>query len=247
MSAVTTAPTGDARLLVKICGVTTAEDALGCAAAGADALGLNLWPGSPRFLPEANRAALREALESAHPRVLRVGVFVNAPAAEIAAALGSGLIHVAQLHGDEEPAAGAALAGRAWKALRLGGEGDLPQLQRYPAAHFPLLVIDAPTPAYGGSGRRIDEALAARAAALRPLLLAGGLGPDSVAGAVRRVRPAGVDVASGVESAPGRKDLGKVAAFIAAARAADAAARREDVSDAGGPPRDPASTPWSPT
>jgi phosphoribosylanthranilate isomerase len=210
-------------LFVKICGVRTVEDALACAAAGVDAIGFNLWPGSKRYLPLEEAQAIARALP---PSVQRWGVFVDPTADEVERALASGAVAVAQLHGDESPELCARFAGRAVKAVRLVDESSLAALDRYgaslrgsPAPGSPLLLVDADAPGYGGSGRRADLDLARRAAAAHRVLLAGGLTPDNLAEAVRAVRPFGVDVAGGVERAPGVKDPQRIAAFVAAARA----------------------------
>ena len=199
---------------VKICGVTLLDDALACAEAGADAIGFNFWPKSKRYLPIDRAAAIAAKLPK---NVRTVGVFVDAGAAEIERAFQSGAIATAQLHGDEPPEFCARFAGRAWKALRLRDASTLARMAEYDCE---LMLLDADTPHYGGSGQRADVSLAARAAATRRLLLAGGLTPDNVAEAIVAVNPYGVDVAGGVESAPGIKDWGKVAAFVARAKQA---------------------------
>ncbi len=215
------------RFAIKICGLTRPDEALACAAAGADAIGLNFYPKSPRFLSVEQAGEIAREMRDGARSVLLVGVFVNADVATLRAAFDGGLIDVAQLHGDEPPEAALQIACPVWKALRLGGPFDLAQVDRFARfgpGRWERLVIDAPCAGFGGSGRRIDTDLAARAVAAGagcPVILAGGLAPDNVADAIRQVRPAGIDVASGVESAPGRKDLSRVAALIAAARAAD--------------------------
>lgn len=208
--------------MIKICGVTTVPDALLCAAAGADAVGINFWPGSPRCCPLDRAAAIAAALAADFPAVLRVGVFVNASPAELGQAAAAAALQVVQLHGDEAPGWEGETGGllRRWKGLRLGGPEDLTWLERFVAPSWELCVIDAPSAGYGGSGRRLDVVLAAQAARTRPVLLAGGLAPETVGDAVRAVRPVGVDVASGVESAPGCKDPARVRAFVREARAA---------------------------
>lgn len=208
-------------MLIKVCGVTSVAEALACAAAGADAIGVNLWPRSPRSCTFGVAAEISAALGREHPGVLRVGLLVNGSDDERAAA--QALFPVLQLHGDEPPELPELVdepTGARWKGLRLGGVGDLELLARYAPPRWERCVIDAPSQGYGGSGRRLDLALAAAAARRAPVLLAGGLRPDNVAEAIAAVRPWGVDVASGVESAPGKKDLGAVAAFVQAARAA---------------------------
>jgi phosphoribosylanthranilate isomerase len=200
---------------VKICGVTTVDDALACADAGADAIGLNLWPRSKRYRPLAEAAAVARAVAG---RLERIGVFVDPTLEEVEAAFAAGAIDCAQLHGDEEGALCARLAGRYLKALRLAGAHSLDGFARY---HCPRFLVDAPFAGYGGSGVLVDEPLARaaveRAGAAR-VILAGGLTPDNVAGLVARVRPWGVDVASGVERAPGVKDPVEVRRFVAAAK-----------------------------
>jgi len=204
---------------VKICGVTSARDAIACADAGADAIGFNFWPRSPRHRP---LAAIAEAAAAVAGRVERFGVFVDPSVEEVEAAFAARAIDVAQLHGDEPPELVARFAGRVVKALRLDGAASLARLARWPGER---LLVDAPSPGYGGSGARLDEDLArsavrAAAAQGRKLILAGGLTDGNVAAIVARVRPWGVDVASGVERAPGEKVLERVRRFVAAAKSA---------------------------
>lgn len=205
-------------LLIKICGITTARDAEVAADAGADAVGVNFWSGSKRFVGD-ERAA--RAVIAAVPRgVLKVGVFVNAAPAEVAAtALRFGLDRI-QLHGDEPPGAFAGVVERARlvRAVRVRDEASFAEEARWDAAVF---LYDAFVEGYGGRGTIGPWPLIA-ARARRPFWLAGGLRPDNVAAAIRASRPDGVDVASGVETAPGRKDPALVHAFVAAARAAAA-------------------------
>lgn len=204
-------------MFVKVCGLTRAEDIAACAAAGADAIGLNLWPGSKRYVEPARAAQLaREAPAG----LLKVALFVDAPLDEVVAALTEHPFDVAQLHGDEPQDYVAALAARVgarrvWKALRLRDARSLDGLEAWAAER---VLVDADAPGKGGSGLAADRALAAEAARRRPVVLAGGLSPATVADAVRAVRPAGVDVASGVERAPGIKDPEAIAAFVRAAR-----------------------------
>lgn len=214
---------------VKICGLTNLADAEAAVEAGADLLGFIFYPKSPRYVsPEmvqAIVAALRggdNGRSASGP--LMVGVFVNTAADEIAAILDQTGLDYAQLHGDEPPATVAALNGRGFKALR-PTSADLALAQAadyaaYPGPAAPQLHIEGYSPtAYGGAGARADWSIAAQVAAAYPrLLLAGGLDPDIVHLAIRQVRPWGVDVSSGVETSPGRKDHAKLRAFIAAAR-----------------------------
>ena len=205
--------------LVKICGLTRVGDALAAAAAGAAAIGLNFWrPGRRAVTPERAREIVR-AVGARWPAVTAVAVFVDADRAEIDDTLAQSGCTIAQLHGDEPPALVAALGARAWKVLRgATAEEIVARARAYPAA--PLLV-DAPSPALPGGTGVVSpagwEAARLLAAAGRTVWLAGGLTAENVAAAVRHARPYGVDVASGVESAPGVKDPARVRAFVAAA------------------------------
>jgi phosphoribosylanthranilate isomerase len=205
---------GLARLFVKICGVTRPGDAAHAAAAGADAIGVNLWPGSRRY---ADDATARAVLAAVPPGVLKVGVFVNAPAVEVAARMQDLGLDCVQLHGDERAADFAGLdPARLIRVVRIKDESSFAAAAGWTAR---LWMYDAFVEGFGGGGQAAPWPLVARHAR-RPFLLAGGLTPDNVAAAVTATRPAGVDVASGVESAPGQKDPALVAAFVAAARAA---------------------------
>lgn len=200
---------------VKICGITSLADARTAVEAGADALGLNFWPGTRRCVTESVAAQIAEALRD---KVLLVGVFVDASEAEIARlrdTLGLGCV---QLHGDEPPALLDRFLPHAYKAVRVRGPDVVAEVARFGGEHILLdaYVKDMP----GGTGATFDWDLAARIAGQRKLTLAGGLTPDNVADAVRAVRPYCVDTASGVESAPGVKDAAKVRAFIERAKGA---------------------------
>ena len=200
--------------LIKICGVTTAEDAAMVADAGADAIGVNLWPGSKRYVTPA---AARAVLEAVPAGVLKVGVFVDAPATEMARRIEELGLDRAQLHGDELATDFAALdPARIVRVIRVRDAASFETAAGWNPA---LWLYDAFVEGFGGAGIPAPWPLIARHAR-RPFLLAGGLTPDNVAAAIRATHPDGVDVASGVESRPGVKDPAKVAAFIAAARAA---------------------------
>jgi phosphoribosylanthranilate isomerase len=201
-------------MLIKICGVTTAEDAAMAAAAGTDAIGVNLWPGSKRYVAPAAARALLGAVPAG---VLKVGVFVDASASEVARRIEELGLDRAQLHGDEAAADFAALdPARIIRVVRVRDADSFAGAARWNPA---LWLYDAFVEGFGGAGVPAPWPLIARHAR-RPFLLAGGLKPDNVAAAIRATRPDGVDVASGVEMSPGVKDPAKVAAFIAAARAA---------------------------
>jgi len=206
---------------IKICGITSVEDAVVAAAAGADALGFNFYAKSPRFLhPElANRV-----VKSTPRGVVRVGLFVNATATEVCSAFDSLRLDLIQLHGNEPPEYIAQLQGRSvLRAFRVGPEGLRPVLDYL--AHCQSLhavpqcvLLDAYAPGeFGGTGKIGDWTAAAGYAAMPevpPLVLAGGLTPANVAEAIRSVHPAAVDTASGVESSPGHKDPALVEAFV---------------------------------
>lgn len=199
---------------VKICGLTTVDDALRCIEMGVDAIGLNFWPGSPRCV-DAARA--REIVEAAGDRAAMVGVFVDLTLDRIREILRETGISWAQLHGDEPPELVAELLPNAYKAIGVKDGSAIELARSYPGEH---LLLDASVPGMpGGTGRTFDWDIASVVAEERKLTLAGGLTPDNVAEAVRVVQPFRVDVASGVESAPGLKDLVLVRRFIEAARA----------------------------
>ena len=212
------------RLFVKVCGITSSEDGLLAAEAGADAIGLVFWPGSPRAV---TLEAARRIGEAVPPFVVRVGVFVDASRDEMARAADAAGLDLLQLHGSEPPEACLGLPRRALKAVRVG-EGFAPaDALRYEGRAAGIL-LDSGAGAPGGTGRAFDWALArgVRERA-RFLVLAGGLGPDNVRAAIEAVRPDGVDASSRLESAPGRKDPAKVKAFLEVVRAAQADAGRD--------------------
>ena len=211
-----------AEFLIKICGVTSAEDAAAVADAGAGAIGVNLWPDSKRYVGDASAA--RRVLEAIPRAVLRVGVFVNATLGQVEQTMRELALDRAQLHGAETPGAFGDFPRAALiRAVRVRDEASFAEDDAWGAGVY---LYDAFVDGFGGAGVTAPWSLIARRAT-RPFLLAGGLTPDNVAEAIALTRPDGVDVASGVESAPGRKDLSKVKAFIRAARSGrDALARR---------------------
>lgn len=210
-------------VLVKICGLTCAEDAVACAEAGADWIGLNFHPPSPRYVDPEIAARIVSELP---PHVTVVGVFVDRPPVEVADLAERVGLGVVQLHGQEPPEDLAALRRfRVIRAFRLGAAtGWKPIadfLSRAEALGHPPdgVLIDAYVPGLpGGTGMAIDDSLLAKCPPLPHLILAGGLTPGNVAERIARVRPWMVDVASGVESIPGRKDPFAVAAFVRAVR-----------------------------
>jgi phosphoribosylanthranilate isomerase len=202
---------------VKICGVTRLEDARAVWAAGADALGLNFYPRSPRYVEAATAAALartRPALGAV------VGVFVNESPDIIRARVRECGLTAVQLHGDEPPEACTGFGVPVIKALRVRGPEDVARARAYiGAGDVTTLLLDGAAPGYGGGGVGFDWSLVARLSdAGVPVLVAGGLNPGNVQEAVRATKPYGVDVASGVEVSPGIKDADAVRAFVRAVR-----------------------------
>jgi phosphoribosylanthranilate isomerase len=234
---------------VKICGITTLHDARIAASAGADAVGLNFFPKSPRCI---SQEMAKEIVAALPQRVLRVGLFVNASAADICRVFDRLPLDFIQLHGDEPPEFLGQLGNRpVMRAFRVGGNpGDASSARLQPVFDYldrcreknvlpAAVLLDAfAKNVYGGSGALTDWTTAAEYAATTrdrkdrrgqpqpknpPLVLAGGLTAANVAEAIRAVRPAAVDVASGVELSPGRKDPTAVAAFVRAALEAERA------------------------
>ncbi|MDR3158676.1 MAG: phosphoribosylanthranilate isomerase [Zoogloeaceae bacterium] len=202
------------RLPIKICGLTRAEDVSAAAAAGADAVGFVFYRQSPRYVNPRTAAALARHLP---PFMAAVGLFVNAAEAEIEAALATVPLNLLQFHGDESPEECERWQRPYIRAARVTPEMDLPACARRFASARALL-LDAFTENYGGGGRTFDWSLIPPELPL-PLILSGGLTPENVGEAIRRVRPAAVDVSSGVEAATGIKDHRRMTGFIAAARA----------------------------
>jgi phosphoribosylanthranilate isomerase len=198
---------------VKICGITKVDDALAAVAAGADALGFVFAESSRRVSPQAARE-IRAALPTF---VTTVGVFMNAPRDVLERAVLEAGVDIVQLHGDESPEYCARLSRRVMKRFAVMKD-DTPECVAGRMAEYDVsaYVLD---PGAGG-GKTFDWRLAAMVR--RPLVVAGGLRPENVGGAVRLLRPYAVDVSSGVESAPGRKDAARMRAFVQAVREADA-------------------------
>jgi len=200
--------------LIKICGITRPEDADLACREGAGAIGINMWRGSKRFVDDPQA---REILAAVKPGVLRVGVFVNPHPLSVTESLASMDLDVVQFHGDEQPDAWSMVEGnRVIRAIRVFDESSLSSATGWNPRYF---LYDSFDKGYGGSGTKAPWRIVA-AGARRPFLLAGGLDPVNVADAISAVHPDGVDVASGVESAPGIKDPSKLSAFIENARRA---------------------------
>ena len=202
---------------IKMCGITNVDDARVVVEAGADALGFVMYRKSPRFVEPAVVKAIVAGLP---PFMLPVGVFVNEEPARVRTLMDECGLALAQLHGDETAPYCQDLGRPVLKALRLKDRGTFLALAEFSGrANVRGFLIDAfSDQAYGGTGQTVDWGLAQEVAQSMPVVLAGGLTPVNVAEAIARVRPYGVDVSSGVELSPGKKDHRKVKAFIHAAR-----------------------------
>lgn len=201
---------------IKICGLTRASDLQEAVDAGVDALGLVFYPPSPRYVDLATAASLASRVP---PLVTIVGLFVNADPARVRATLAAVPIHLLQMHGDEDEAYCRQFDRPYVKAARVRAGMDLLQY----AAGFPsaqALLLDAFVEGYGGGGKVFDWSLVPPTLG-KPLILSGGLDAGNVGDAVRRLKPAAVDVSSGVEADKGIKDAKKIRAFVKAVRAAD--------------------------
>lgn len=198
------------RVKAKICGVRTLEEAQAAVDAGADALGFNFWSKSARYIEPH---AAREVITGLSPIVCTVGVFVNEEAnriADIASELG---LSAVQLHGDESPEFCERLGSiKTIKAIRVGLDFDLSLIEHYRVS---MVLLDSGIEGtYGGTGRRFDWRIAIEAKQLAPIILAGGLTTENVWDAITQVRPSAIDVCSGIEAEPGRKDLDKLRRFM---------------------------------
>lgn len=195
---------------IKICGITRVEDALAAARLGADAIGLVFYPGSPRAVTPARA---REIIDVLPPFVVPVGLFVNADAAIVSETVAAAPVQLLQFHGDETPGYCADFGLPFMRALRVRAGTDLLQYAREFHAARGLLLDAWVDGVHGGTGAVFDWSLIPPDLPM-PVILSGGLNPDNVEQAVRRVRPWAVDVSSGVESTKGIKDAAKIEAFI---------------------------------
>jgi phosphoribosylanthranilate isomerase len=212
-------PRPDGSPRIKFCGFIEPEGIHAAIAAGADAVGLNFWPGSKRHVsPEVAEAWF----ENGQPSLTRVGVFVNPALEDVLSIWRSGLIQVAQLHGDEPPGFTRSLLASGMPVIRAFGFTGDESFQRALEHGTPYLLADAPSPGtYGGTGRVVDWETLAEAKRKHPevrLVLSGGLNPANAAAALAAVHPLMLDTASGVERSPGIKDRELCRAFVAAVR-----------------------------
>ena len=206
---------------VKICGIRSLEEAQAAVDAGADALGFNFWSSSARYVEPY---AAREVITGIAPNVCTVGVFVNEEASRIVDIASELRLSAVQLHGDESPEFCERLASirtfKTIKAIRVEQDFDLSLIESY---RVNMVLLDSSSEgSYGGTGRRFDWRIAIEAKHLAPIILAGGLNIENVWDAITQVRPAAIDVCSGVEAEPGRKDLEKLRGFMAMAGRANA-------------------------
>ncbi|MEK7773442.1 MAG: phosphoribosylanthranilate isomerase [Deltaproteobacteria bacterium] len=205
------------RVKVKICGITNMEDAAAAFEGGADAIGFIFYGKSPRHITPL---AASRIVEELGPFITTVGVFVNETPEEIKAAVSASGIDCVQLHGEERPRDCGGYGVDVIKAVRVRDGRDIERLKDFRVSAY---LLDAYREGiHGGTGEAFDWALAVEAKKSGRIILSGGLNPDNVREAIRRVRPYAVDVSSGVESSPGRKDLDRVLRFIKEARAASA-------------------------
>ena len=196
---------------IKICGLTSLDDAQAAKEAGADFLGFVLYPKSPRGI---SASALCRIVERIIGRPKIIGVFVNESRADILRITSDCNLYAVQLHGDESVGDFADMPVPVWRALHVYNGKTVPKADQWPAERY---VMDAAASGqYGGTGTTTDWPVAARLAKRFSVMLAGGLTPENVSEAIRIVQPTGVDVASGVEKEPGRKDYKKLKAFIEA-------------------------------
>ncbi len=198
---------------VKICGITNLDDALDAVEFGADALGFNFYPQSPRYI---SLEVAKEILEDIPPAIWRVGVFVNEKESLVQDISQILNLDFLQFHGDETPYYCEQFAVPYWKAFRLKDEKSLDLMKKYQCEHY--LIDTYIEKGYGGTGITGDWGLAQEAKKVGKIILAGGLKPENVELAIQVVKPDGVDVATGVEECPGKKNRFKLEEFITKAK-----------------------------
>jgi len=197
---------------IKVCGITSLKDAEKAVDLGADALGFNFYPKSPRFI---TKVSAKDIIRLLPPFVTPVGIFVNETMDKIMEFMYFTGVRVLQLHGEETPEFCMRMSRPVIKAVRVAGPESLQGLPRYPVIAF---LLDSATEGYGGSGQTFDWNLAVEAKKFGKIILSGGLTPENVVEAIEKVRPYAVDVCSGVETAPGRKDHTRLKEFMEAVK-----------------------------
>ncbi len=200
---------------VKICGITNIEDAMHAVECGADALGFVFYHLSPRHVTEK---VAKKIISHLPPFILTVGIFVNESVENISRTVKKCDIDIVQLHGDEGPGFCKKIRKRVIKAVRIKNSESLKTLSLYKNKTNALLLDSFNEDVYGGTGNRFDWSLAKKAKRYGKIILAGGLNIENVSKAVKLVKPYGVDVSSGVEAGPGKKDKKKVKMFIKLAK-----------------------------
>jgi len=218
------------RTRVKICGITNSDDALAAVDAGADALGFVFFRRSPRFIAPDLAAKIVRALP---PFVTTVGVFVDEKPVEVNRVADACGLTMAQLHGAEDPDACEGVEVPVVKAFRVQGDPIL-SLRAYAGKVSGFLLDTFVDEVVGGTGKTFDWELAVQAKAFGRIILAGGITPDNVSEAIARVRPHGIDVSSGVEIRPGRKDRDKIERLLRTVAEADARLDKDIYVDAAG-------------
>ena len=215
--------TASGRTLVKVCGFREEQNLQDVIATGVDAIGLNFWPRSKRYVtPELATAWVAGFAQADQSRVLRIGVFVDPSDDEVLALWASKTIQVAQLHGNEPPSQVQRLMAHGIPVIKAVGLRDISDMARATATGTQYVLVDAFAPGeFGGTGRQVDWTAVRNAWDRHPnvrLILSGGITPQNASDALSVVRPQMLDVASGVESAPGRKDLDLCRQLVAAVR-----------------------------
>ncbi len=203
-------------LFIKICGITRLEDALIAVEAGADAIGFNFYHGSKRYLSVEQAAVIIAKLP---PKIITVGVFVNPDRKEVLHAMEKLNLGAIQFSGNEAPSEISGYSRKVFKAIHIKNAASVQELRRFNADAF--LLDTYRDGEFGGTGEVFDWQIGSEANSFGKIIIAGGLTPENVAIAVRKARPYGVDVSSGVEASPGKKDRQKIESFIKRARTAN--------------------------
>ena len=211
------------RLFVKICGVTNLDDALCASEAGADAIGLNFYPRSGRVIVPREAASIAKAVPAG---ILRVGVFVNPSREEVFSILREVKLSALQFSGNESMEQISGFGLPIYKAIHVAHRGSIAEMESYNVEAF--LLDTHKEGEFGGTGKVFDWKIGLSAKRFGKIIIAGGLTPENVSDAVKTVSPYGVDVSSGVEKSPGKKDPDKIRKFIARAREANSQLRSSD-------------------